>query len=195
VEVAAEERHRRAKERHEARVASKEASESAAIAAEPLHRRMLLLKAKPDHRKWWAAPNVTAKAAHLDTSKWTPLEREKAAALAAGLPWPPPDPLEALKVAGATLVGGQWVLNHERTNRLLEGNRPVSRSLLEAAGLDKEGDGALRTMSSDTGEVAQVTFTQVNKTGSRVVSETDVVGLEDDEDAVEKEGAEEKTEQ
>lgn len=174
----AAERKRRAAERHGARAAAKEAADAAALLLEPAYRRVLLLKEKPDARKWWAAPNVKAKEAHLDTKKWGVLEKERAAALARGDPWPPPDPLEALKQAGAKLQGGVWVLDPARV--AAGGSRPASRAallegaILETALLDKHG-AQVRTLSSDGGDVAARTGGSW-ATRSRAPSAADVAG-------------------
>jgi hypothetical protein len=174
----AAERKRRAAERHGARAAAKEAADAAALLLEPAYRRVLLLKVKPDARKWWAAPNVKAKEAHLDTKKWGVLEKERAAALARGDPWPPPDPREALKHAGAKLQGGVWLLDPARAAAGV--SRPASRAallegaILETAQLDKHG-AQTRTVSSDGGDVAARTGVSW-ATRSRADSAADVAG-------------------
>jgi hypothetical protein len=82
------------------------------LAGEPIHRRLLLAKPDADHRKWWSAPKAKPKPT-WERKKWAPLEAEKAAALAAGRPWPPPDPILALLEAGARVINGEVIVGED----------------------------------------------------------------------------------
>jgi hypothetical protein len=88
-------------------------AELSKLAGEPIHRRLLLAKPEADHRKWWSAPNQAKPHDTWEVKKWAPLEKERLAALAAGRPWPPPDPVLALLEAGAKVINGEVVVGEE----------------------------------------------------------------------------------
>jgi len=82
----------------------------AQLMALPKHARILVSSTVKDSRKWWSAPRVNAKYAKLHSEEWEPLAKEKAAVLAAGGMWPPPDPLLALLSTGeGKIVNGMVV--------------------------------------------------------------------------------------
>ena len=110
VEASAAQRRERLREAQEAVEAHRRSEKMAALLALPKHARGMLLETKGDTRKWWSAPRVPPKQSKVDKRQWAPLAKEKAAVLAAGGVWPPPDPLLALMDSGeGKLVGGQVV--------------------------------------------------------------------------------------
>ena len=185
----AAERATRQRARLAAHAEAREAQQMLELAAEPAYRRALLLKPRPDKRKWWSSPHTEARFAHLDTTRWEPLERDRLAALARGDPWPPPDPLDALKAAGARLVGGVWQVGAGRSGAAaaMEHSGGLVGSIVEEVAAK---GGAGRTVS----EVGSVGGGGSSRVASGVAA--DVCGLEEEgedgeEGEEEEEGAEE----
>jgi len=108
----------------------------------PKHARILITDDRKDSRKWWSAPRVKPNESRLDRSKWLPLEKEKAAILAAGGVWPPPDPLlEALRTGHGRIINGQIVtvaaeLSGESETELLARKRAIEMQRMQAKKLD-----------------------------------------------------------
>lgn len=109
-EAATEARRERARKFQVAAEEHRKAEKYAELLLLPAHARLMVAEKVSDNRKWWSAPRVKPENSRLDRTKWAPLEKEKAAILAAGGVWPPPDPLLTLLHSGeGRLVNGQVV--------------------------------------------------------------------------------------